>query len=374
MSLIQDALKASQREKDRRSSGGSAPPLIVPLRSKPRDEFNWKNAITIGVSLAVIAGSGVVLYYRMFRPTATRQVVSAPAPSLTPDPRADSPSVVQSAPVPAPPQVVARQPDSANVQPATPPRVTRVARAPVRRGDTAVAQQSRTTIPLSRPTADAPRPTPGGEPVTPSGGGRLNIAVEQPRGYEAARLFAMGVAAHRAGDLDAARSAYERVLLLAPNDVDALNNLGVLLAAQGEYDRAEQVLRRTVRLAPRNPGAWNNLGAVMAQRGHPGEAIAAFQEALQVDPLNTAARVSLAQQHLAIGSAGRARELLEEVLVANPSLPEAHYTLGQVFEAQKDWAGAVRAYEAFIRTAPTRLSASVERVRQRVDALRARVK
>jgi tetratricopeptide (TPR) repeat protein len=77
---------------------------------------------------------------------------------------------------------------------------------------------------------------------------------------------------------------------------------------------------------------------------------------------------------LAIGSPGRARELLEEAIVGNPSLPEAHYTLGQAYEMQKDWPGAIRAYNSFIRVAPPRLAPQIDLVRRRVEALTARVK
>jgi len=53
----------------------------------------------------------------------------------------------------------------------------------------------------------------------------------------------------------------------------------------------------------------------------------------------------------------------------NPANVEAQYTLGQVLEQQGDRAGAIRAYTAFTRIAPTSLADHVERVRRRIDAL-----
>ncbi|MEX2179717.1 MAG: tetratricopeptide repeat protein [Gemmatimonadaceae bacterium] len=188
------------------------------------------------------------------------------------------------------------------------------------------------------------------------------------------QIFAAGVAAHRAGDLATARGAYERVLATDPNHVDALNNMGVLLSSTREFDRAETLLRRAVSLSPRNAGAWNNLGTALAQRGQASNAIAAFQHALGIDPLHPSARVSLAQQYLAVGALKESRALLEAVLASDASVAEAHYALGQVLELERDWAGAIRSYNAFVRTAPGRLAGHVEHVRRRVEALSERVR
>jgi Tfp pilus assembly protein PilF len=196
--------------------------------------------------------------------------------------------------------------------------------------------------------------------------------MEQPRQSDAATLLAEAIAAHRAGDLALARALYERVLLIAPNDADALNNLGVLFSGDREFDRALNLLGRAAAVAPRNAGIWNNIGAALREQGHGSEAVAAFQHALAIDPQHQGAKIGLAQQFLLIGSAPQARALLEEVLSANPTLPEAQYALGQALELQGDRAGAIRAFSAFMRLAPARLAAHVERVRRHVDSLSAR--
>ncbi len=223
------------------------------------------------------------------------------------------------------------------------------------------------TAPIRQPAAPTALGAGRGREASPSG---LHIAVETPRQLEAARLFAIGVAAHKNGDLVTARSAYGQVLALAPGDVDALNNLGVLLLALREFGQADQVLRRAVSLAPSNAGAWNNFGTLLRERGRSAEAIAAFQRALAIDPRHDGARVSLAQQYLVIGSLGQARQLLEAVVSSSPGHPEANYALGQVLERGGDKAGAIRAYESFIRSAPPTLAPYVESVRRRVEALR----
>ncbi|HET9454879.1 MAG TPA: tetratricopeptide repeat protein [Gemmatimonadaceae bacterium] len=372
MSVIHDALKTAQREKQDRERGMSPAgmPLIAPMRGRSAEKpFDWKNAATIAVASIVIVGATYSLWVRMKNLT-SRPAASAPAATV-PIRAADSVPVTTpavSAAVTRPAATVAAL-DEPGADPLPPRSVVRQP-APVRQSP--VVRQAPRVVASNRVAPDSVAPaTPLREPLQ---SGRLRIAVEQPRGGDAARLFAMGVAAHRAGDLAAARSAYERVLAIAPNDVDALNNMGVLLAASRELEGAESMLRRAVRLAPRHTGAWNNLGTVLAQRGQSADAISAFQQALALDPQHQGARVSLAQQYLAIGSGGNAREVLEEVLAINPSMPEAHYAMGQAYEMDKDWAGAIRAYGAFIRVAPPRLSADVERVQQRIEMLSARAR
>lgn len=166
-----------------------------------------------------------------------------------------------------------------------------------------------------------------------------------------------------------ARKLYDSVLVLFPNDGDALNNLGVLLSAQREYGRALDLLRRAATVTPRNAGVWNNIGTVFHEQGKNNDAIAAFRHALTIDGNHPGAKVGLAQQYLAISALSQAKDLLEEVIASHPQLPEAHYTLGQVLELQGDRAGAVRAYGAFIKAAPARLASHVDLVRRRVEAL-----
>lgn len=353
MSLIIDATKAAQREKERRDSGvADRVPVLVPLRTKARSDFSWMR-----MAMVAIAG-GVVLGGAMIVVSATRD--SVPRALKTP-----GPTVVSIA---TPPDTEP-SPSATTPAPTTPlPTAAPPANSP--RGPDATAPRSPTKIRQRTPVTRQPL-APSVEQARQGNSPGLHIAVEQPRQIEASRLFAIGVAAHKNGDLATARSVYGQVLVLAPNDVDALNNLGVLLLALREFGQADQVLRRAVSLAPSNAGAWNNFGTMLRERGRSTEAIAAFQRALAIDPRHDGARVSLAQQYLMIGSLGQARQLLVDVVSSNPAHPEANYALGQVLERTGDKAGAIRAYESFIRSAPPALAAYVESVRRRVEALRA---
>lgn len=350
MSVIGNALKAAQREKQRKTGGGTGgpPPVLVPLRSKtaPDSGFSWKRALVLGIGGAAVFAATVLTVQMMKGRT---QVGPVPAPIILGD---ATPVTSDSVPT---------APDSARA-PVIPPAKS-VAKAPATQPS---ASTKRT--PARAPARVAQSVAP---PRRVDSSANLRIAVEATR-EDAAQLFAAAVAAHRQGDLTYARRTYERVLVMAPGDVDAMNNLAVLLLARRELDAAERLLRRAVSLAPRNVGVWSNLGTVLRERGQSADAIAAFQHALSIDPQHVATRVSLAQQFFAIASYAKAREILERVVSENPAVAEAQYALGQVLEQQGDIPGAIRAYSTFVRVAPPRLATHVEVVRRRISDLSGR--
>ena len=356
MSVIGNALKAAQREKQKKAGSGGPPPVLVPLRSRSTESagFSWQRALVLGVGALVVFGATALTVNMM---KGRSRVGPAPAPIILGE---ATPVAADSASLPT---------DS--IRPAAAAPTTKVATrlAPPGRptqSSTRPAPPPATTV--RRPVAQATTPAEKSAPQTEAG---LRISVEAQR-EDASRLFAAGVAAHREGNFSYARSAYERVLVLAPGDVDAMNNLALLLLAGRELDAAERLLRRAVSLAPRNAGVWSNLGTVLRERGQSADAIASFQHALSIDPAHQATRISLAQQYLAIGSLPKAREILDRVVAENPAIPEAQYALGQVLEQQGDIPGAIRAYSTFVRVAPPRFATHVEFVRRRIDELGAR--
>ncbi len=357
MSVIDKALKAAQKEKQKKTGNAGPPPVLVPLRSRETEStgFSWQRALLLGGGALVVFGVTALTVNMM---KGRNRVGPVPAPIILGH---ATPAATDSASLPI---------DSIRVP--VPEPATKVASRPAV-SEERPTQSSTRRVPAPatttrRPAAQAVAPAEKAGPATDAG---LRISVEAQR-EDAARLFAAGVAAHREGNLSYARSAYERVLVLAPGDVDAMNNLALLLLASRELDAAERLLRRAVSLAPRNAGVWSNLGTVLRERGQSADAIAAFQHALSIDPAHQATRISLAQQFLAIGSLPKAREILDRVVAENPAIPEAQYALGQVLEQQGDISSAIRAYSTFVRVAPSRFATHVEFVRRRIDELSAK--
>ena len=165
--------------------------------------------------------------------------------------------------------------------------------------------------------------------------------------------YNLGVTLQARGELDAARSAFERTLAIKPDSSDACYNLGSIaleerrfapaakhfeealrrhptrvqahvnlgwaLAELDRLDEAEAALRRALELQPRSVEAWINLGGVAAKRNDFAAAARSFAKALEHDPERLAARYQLGVALARSGRDGEARVELERVLAREPS-------------------------------------------------------
>lgn len=80
-----------------------------------------------------------------------------------------------------------------------------------------------------------------------------------------------------------ARDAYERVIELEPDHIDALVNLGRLLHETGKLEAAERRYRVVLRKQPRNATALFNLGVCLEDLQRHWEAMRAYREAIAAD-------------------------------------------------------------------------------------------
>ena len=102
--------------------------------------------------------------------------------------------------------------------------------------------------------------------------------------------YGNGEQALRRGDLVLAEKAFRRVLEIAPNDVGAHANLGVIYMREREWQRALEELNTGERLAPQLAGIRLNIGLVHYRQGAYAEAIPAFASVVRDEPGSVQAR------------------------------------------------------------------------------------
>lgn len=389
MSLIADALKAAQRDKEKRA-GKPAAPLRraqtgnVPLRNAPRTTSAdpWR-APLIGLGAVL---TGIVLFFVVLAllPNGDETL---PEPSPMADAPVSSDAFARGLDTPSPVEEV----DPLGVRPADGQTAP-----PLDDGAPEADWMAPEGPPLDAP---APRPTPqpaggvaaadpgasqasqdgtdaGDEVLSPpapresvAAPGLLRITVEGGVSDNTAALFADAVAAHRSGDRARAKALYRQVITADPTNAEAYNNLGTVHRLDQEFDEAEDAYRRALAIDPRSAAAWSNLGVVLEARGRSSEAAAAYQRSLELEPSNAGTKVNLATQYYRAGLYPDALRLLNEAVVAEPMLAEAHYTLGLVLEAQRDRSGAIRAFNLFLNTSNGRFPALETRVREHLADL-----
>ncbi|MGB8436626.1 MAG: tetratricopeptide repeat protein [Burkholderiales bacterium] len=118
-----------------------------------------------------------------------------------------------------------------------------------------------------------------------------------------------GFAALEAGDLVAARAAYDRALRTDPRNRDGLLGLAAIDVRVGDYNRAAESYARVLELDPRDPDAAAGL---IALRG-------------TLDPVEAESR-------------------LKSLIAARPDTPVLQFALGNVFAVQSRWAEAQQSY------------------------------
>ncbi len=120
----------------------------------------------------------------------------------------------------------------------------------------------------------------------------------------------------RVGDEAAAAEAYRALVLMAPNNVRALNNAAFLLRTRSPQEAIELV-ERALRIEPNNANALDTLGQIELERSRFAEAVAALKKANELAPANPRIRFHYAVALAKAGQEPLARRELERLLAAS---------------------------------------------------------
>lgn len=156
----------------------------------------------------------------------------------------------------------------------------------------------------------------------------------------------------RKGDLPSF-IAYTRAQALShPNDPGLQDDLGQVYESVRRPGAAERAFRRALALAPQDVGALNGLGLTMLDQGLVKDAIADFQQCLNELPGEYKCTNNLAVADLDIDRVAEAERLLKSAHAQRPELPEAIVNLGYIRDERGDWRGAIRRYLQALAVGP----------------------
>jgi tetratricopeptide (TPR) repeat protein len=125
-------------------------------------------------------------------------------------------------------------------------------------------------------------------------------------------LFVDGVRHYGAGDHQRSKKVFEQVLVLDPQHVNTLCNLGALELGLGNGAAALALLERAVALAPNLAPAHATLADSLLALERTGEAVAHYRKALELAPGNEAAHAGCARALRQLGDLEGARAHLCE--------------------------------------------------------------
>ena len=207
----------------------------------------------------------------------------------------------------------------------------------------------------------------------------------------------------RAGEREGRAEVVNAALAAVPKPALERYQKAQALARTGDHEEAIEELRAAVALHPRFALALGEMGALYLRAGQPGKAVEAFRAALKIEPDDYAALVGHGVALFEAGDAGEAegqlrralkrnessslarlylgrvlikrrelgeaeRELLRAAAAKDAQSPAAHYYLGGIYWAKREYRRAAEHLETYLRLNPNAPDAA--RVRETIQQLR----
>jgi len=216
-------------------------------------------------------------------------------------------------------------------------------------------------------------------------------AVSGIRKGSVSKLIAEGNDHYRKGRLADAVKAYNQALEIDPENPDAWNNKGLILAVAGNYrealkchlkasdldpenvdaisnvgmihtklDNTEKALEwydRALEMDPAHETTWNNKGNLLSKMGNYEEALKCYDRALKINPEYMAAMNNKAVELIHLKRYDEALNLLNSVLKSRPLFSEGWYVKGKAYVGMGEFEKAIICLERSHRLNPDFLQA-----------------
>lgn len=176
---------------------------------------------------------------------------------------------------------------------------------------------------------------------------------ESPDDAEALNMY--GVVLASRGDAIGARSHFKRAIDAAPTEPSYLVNYGLLLAQQGDSLRAAEFLERATALDPNWSRSHAQLGELALASGQIDNAEQRFRTALRANPDDGQALIGLAQVQLSRGDADQALSYAQQAIRFLADDARAQAVLGMILMAKGHHAFARTALDNSLRIDPANL-------------------
>lgn len=143
----------------------------------------------------------------------------------------------------------------------------------------------------------------------------------------------LGVLLGECGDFGAQEEQYRAILRLAPDNVDAQFNVANLLVRRQRLDEAVATFRRVLQYRPDFAAAYNNLGSALSELSAFEDGERCYRRALHLTPEFAEAHNNLGILLSKLGRTQEAEECLRRACRLKPSFPEPFNNLGDLLRA-----------------------------------------
>ena len=143
-----------------------------------------------------------------------------------------------------------------------------------------------------------------------------------------------------AGRYDQAATEFAEVARLRPNDSEARFNLGSTLGTLGRHEAEYKAYQEVLALEPTHVRALKNLGMTCLQMERFDEAVTTFTRAERLAPADPDIETGLGVSYFRARNVEAALSALRRALQLAPTFVKAHFSLGAIYAATGDHAGA----------------------------------
>jgi Flp pilus assembly protein TadD len=181
------------------------------------------------------------------------------------------------------------------------------------------------------------------------------VLAVSPNNVDALNL--LGLIAHQAGKNDTAATLFARAVALAPNVAELHLHLAWALSQQKRWQPAADACRRALELRPGDPEPLGYLGVALCSMGRMDEAIVVLRKAIAARPDDAAALLNLAAALKETRQWDEAVECCHKAIALQPNLAEAYNTLGSIMQEEGHFEEAAAAYRHTLELAPSHATA-----------------
>ncbi|MDD5010697.1 MAG: tetratricopeptide repeat protein [Phycisphaerae bacterium] len=167
-----------------------------------------------------------------------------------------------------------------------------------------------------------------------------------------ARALDLAFLSYKNADISKAQELCQQVLQKVPNQVDALQLLGMILSGQGQNAEAAQMLDKAIEQASAHYQLHNSLGMILYQMKRNDEAVSEFQKAIELRPDFAKAYNNLAVALMKLGRLNEAADACTKAIHLQRDFKQAYNNLGLIRKKQGKLTESEAAYTKAIALDP----------------------
>ena len=141
--------------------------------------------------------------------------------------------------------------------------------------------------------------------------------------------FKQAITAHKEGNFKEAENLYRSILKIHPENLDAMNNLGIILDQNSKFDEAQTNYNKVIKLKPDMVEAHYNLGNTLLKLERLKEAEASYRKVIELNPAHGKALNNLGHTLLKLNKLNELEKIFKQAIKIDSNYIDSIYELAE---------------------------------------------